>query len=59
MRFDVGGDIPDGLMSRYILSGFPKLFRTIETRARSEVRAHYTAGHAPIYGGDGTALAPY
>jgi len=59
VRFDVGGSIPDGLMSRYVLSSFPRIFRDIEERARTEVHGHYTTGHAPIYGGDGTALTPY
>jgi len=59
VRFDVGGDIPEGLLSRYILGGLPKLFRAIDQRATELVPSHYRGDHAPIYGGDGVALRPY
>lgn len=46
----VGGSIPEGLFSRYVLMGMDKLLRGIDQRARDLVRGHYRAGHAPLPG---------
>ncbi len=58
-RFDVGGRVPDGLMTQYILSTFPKVFRAIEARAQDQVPGHYVAGHKAVYGGDGKEIARF
>jgi hypothetical protein len=46
----VGGNIPEGLFSRYVLMGMDKLLRGIDQRARGLVADHYRAGHAPLPG---------
>lgn len=54
----MGGDIPDGLVSRYAFWGLDEIVRTVFERA-SHIESHYTAGHKPIRGGDGRVLPYY
>ena len=53
----VGGSIPDGLMSRFVLLGMDKMLRGIGQRAREVVPTHYVVGHEPIPAG-GPGLTP-
>jgi len=53
----VGGSIPDGLMSRFVLLGMDKMLRGVARRAIEVVPTHYVGGHEPIPAG-GPGLTP-
>lgn len=52
----VGGNIPDSLVTRFVLAGLDELLGGVETRAREVVAGHYVEGHEPLRGGDGKVL---
>ena len=54
----MGGEIPDGLASRYAFWGLDEIVRTVFERA-AQIESHYVAGHEPIRGGDGRVLPYY
>jgi hypothetical protein len=55
----VGGNVPENLISQFVLQGLDKLLKDIETRAEKTVPSHYTSGHkGEIIGGDGKPM-PY
>lgn len=49
----LGGNIPEPLMVRYVQSTLDTTLRTMEKRAREKMVNHYVSGHRPIIGGDG------
>ncbi len=51
----LGGEIPDALVTRYVFWGLDRLVARVLESA-SEMPAHYTAGHAPLIGGDGAPI---
>ena len=55
----VGGNIPEGMMLQYVKATLDATLRAVEKRARQTVPGHYTAGHAPVVGGDGSPVAPF
>lgn len=54
----LGGDIPDGLVSRYAFWGLDEIARTVFERART-IEQHYTGDHPAIRGGDGAPMPRY
>ena len=55
-RSVVGGAVPTWLVTRLVLSRMESMLRDLDNRARSWSPAHYTAQHAPVYGGAGTPI---
>jgi hypothetical protein len=54
----VGGSIPTGLFSRFVLMGMSRMLRGVEQRARDVVPGHYQAGHEPLPAG-GPGMTPF
>ena len=54
----LGGDIPDGLVSRYAFWGLDEVLRTVFERAAA-IEQHYTGDHPLILGGDGRLVPHY
>jgi len=49
----VGGNIPEEAILRYIQSGLDEMLRNIDTRAAQEISQHYSGSHILLPGGDG------
>ena len=56
--FDPGGHIPDWMVARWAHAGLETAFRRYEKRAREIIPEHFSASHAPVYGGDGQPVMP-
>ena len=54
----LGGDIPDGLLNRYLYWTLEGVLKNVVASARG-MSAHYVAGHEPLIGGDGKPIATY
>ena len=54
----LGGEIPDGLVTRYLFWSLGAVLESVVDRART-MEAHYAAGHTPIAGGDGLPVPLY
>jgi hypothetical protein len=51
----LGGEIPDGMVTRYVFWGLDEIVRTVFMRAK-EIESHYRDGHPTITGGDGRPI---
>ena len=51
----LGGEIPDGLVTRYVFWGLDEVVKSVVERAQ-KVAQHYRGSHAPILGGDGQPI---
>jgi len=54
----VGGNIPEDIFVRYVISGLDEMLEDIETRASTVIDSHYAGQHPLLPGGDGE-LIPY
>ena len=54
----LGGDIPDNLVSRYVMWGLDEIVRNVLERAE-RMEQHYVAGHRKFIGGDGQPIPHY
>jgi hypothetical protein len=54
----LGGEIPDGLLNRYLFWTLEGVLKDVVAAARG-MSSHYVAGHEPLIGGDGKPITPY
>lgn len=54
----LGGEIPDGLLNRYMYWTLEGVLKNV-VAAAGAMSAHYVAGHEPLIGGDGKPIATY
>ncbi len=58
LETNIGGWLPEDLVTRFVLSSLTDLIETTEKLA-DRTPSHYRSGHDPIYRPDGSVIEPY